>query len=226
MKLLRVEDIAREALCTTLARLLNLPVLQAYYVHIDPSYIDSRTAGNPDNIAFGLEKDPSPTFPVRNIPLEDLARKWPEALSCAVFDQWICNGDRLPDNLIFGGIDTYWLIDHDEALPNYASPDTPVNSPLLRMLSDSKSEIELWKLLKEAMRRVQRYEDIDWDNVLKLLRPRDLPGSERFYIGYIEFLRNRIPAMHDIITTSIGIRQTQLDLADNKVPINKIGKKT
>lgn len=228
LKLLKVEDIAREALCATLARFLGLPITQAYYVYVDPSYVDGQ-AGNADNIAFGLEKDRYyPTFPVRGSSLDSLIQGWPDALSCAVFDEWIFNSDRLPDNLVFDSSGVYWLIDHDETLPNYASPRAPANSSLLCMLSKSKSEIEteLWRLRNKAVACVQQYEAIDWGRVLEWLRPNDLLGSESHYIRYIDFLKNRIPEMHAIITASMGIRQKQLGLPGSKVQIKKIGKET
>ena len=227
LKLLRIEDVAREALCATLAQELRLPIFQAYYVYVDPSYVDSRVIGNDQNTAFGLRKDPyCPMFAIRNANLESLLQQWPDAMNCAVFDEWIFNSDRLPNNLIFDSTRVYWLIDHDEALPNHASPTAPANSSLLRVLSGPKSEHERWRMRNQAMQRVHQFEQIEWDRVLDLLRPNDLPGSESHYVRYINFLRDRIPAMHDIITASIGIRQTQLDLGSHPVPNDKSEEKT
>lgn len=227
LKLLRIEDIAREALCATLARLLSLPIAQAFYVSVDPSYVGGYI-GNGQNIAFGLRNDrDTPTFAIRNADLDNLVHDWkePDLTKCAVFDEWIFNRDRLPDNLILDSTRVYWLIDHDEVLPNYASPGTPADSQLLRLLSKSKSEIELWRLREDAMQRVEQYKGIDWDGVMALLRPENLPGIEVHYARYIDFLRNRIPAMHDIITASIGIKQRQLNLGNRQVPIDKFEEK-
>ena len=224
LKLLKIEDIAREALCATLARLLGLPIAQAYYVSVDPSYVGGQVIGNDQNVAFGLGKDRDcPTFAIRNADLDHLVHAWkePDLTNCAVFDEWIFNTDRLPNNLIFDSTNVYWLIDHEEALPNYVLPDTPANSSLLRLLSKSRSEFELWKLREKAMKRVKQYRQIEWDKVLELLRPDNLPGSEIHYARYIDFLRNRLPAMHGIITTSIGIQQKQLDLGNRQVRIDK-----
>ena len=224
LKLLKIEDIAREALCATLARYLSLPIAQAFYVNVDPSYIDGQVIGNDQNIAFGLRKDPyCPTFAVRNADLDNLVHDWrdPDITNCAVFDEWIFNRDRLPNNLIFDTTKVYWLIDHDETLPNNQAPDTPAYSSLLRLLSKSRSEFELWKLREKAMVQVQRFERIEWDKVLELLRSDILVGSEIHFARYIEFLQNRLSAMHSIITTSIGIQQRQLDLGNRPVPNNK-----
>ena len=227
LKLLKIEDIAREALCATLARLLSLPIAQAFYVSVDPSYVGGYI-GNGQNIAFGLGNDrDTPTFAIRNANPDNLVHNWkePDLTNCAVFDEWIFNRDRLPDNLILDSTGVYWLIDHDEVLPNYASPGTPADSQLLHLLSKSKSEIELRRLREDAMQRVEQYKRIDWNVVMGLLRPENLPGSEVHYARYIDFLRNRIPAMYDIITTSIGIKQRQLNLGNRQVPIDKFKEK-
>ena len=229
LKLLNIGDIAREALCATLARLLGLPIAQAYYVSVDPSYVGGQLIGNDQNIAFGLKQDPYyPTFPVRSGDLDRLVHEWTQsdALGCAVFDEWVFNSDRLPNNLIFDSTKVYWLIDHDETLPNGVSPDAPANSSLLRLLSSSKSEFELWKLRDRAMKWVRQYESTPWKRVLELLRPNDLPGSEAHYLRYIEFLENRVPAMHDIITTSIGIQQRHLDLENRRVSTDRFKEET
>ena len=227
LKLLSIEDIAREALCATLARLLGLPIAQAYYVTVDPAYVDGYQMGNSQNVGFGLKND-CPTFAIRNADLDYLVHAWmePDLTNCAVFDEWIFNRDRLPNNLIFDSTGVYWLIDHDEALPNYASPSAAANSQLLRLLSEPKSEIELWRLREDAMKRVQQYKEIDWKEVMRLLRPDNLPGSEVHYARYIDFLKNRIPAMRGIITTSIGIQQRQLNLGNPQVPYDKSEEET
>lgn len=227
LKLLNIEDIAREALCATLARLLGLPITQAYYVIIDSSYVDGQGMSNEHNVAFGLRND-CQTFAIQNAELDNLVNDWkePYLTDCAVFDEWIFNRDRLPKNVRYDITKVYWLIDHDEALPNYASPETPANSPVLRVLSQSKSEFELWRLRDDAMRRVDQYRKIDWDKVVELLRMDNLPGSEIYYARYIDFLRKRLPAMHDIITTSLGIQQKYLGLEDRSAPFGKSEEET
>lgn len=213
LKLLKVEDIAREALCATLARMLGLPIKQAYYVFVDPSYIEGRLVGNSHHIAFGLERDRFfPTSRIQNLALGNLAAKWNEAIPCAVFDEWIFNNDRLPNNLIFDSSGVYWLIDHDEALPNFARPNMLANSTLLHEVSKSKSEIELWGIRDKTAQFVERISSIDWSEVLELLRPLDLPTSEGSYHRFIEFLQQRTPYLVDLVSTSIGIRQQRLNL--------------
>lgn len=116
IKLLRIEDIAREAICAVLARKLFLPMLQPYYVSVDPATLGGHVPRNPINVAFGLEADGLPNFRIASFQLEEELSNWQEALRLAAFDEWIFNRDRVPNNLIFAGDGNFWLIDHDDAL--------------------------------------------------------------------------------------------------------------
>lgn len=214
LKLLRVEDIAKEVLCATLARKFHLPIKQAYYVEADPSKVEGRQKGNPFNIAFGLERDYFPAFHLANDQIENELVAWPEALACAIFDEWIFNQDRLPNNLMFVQNGEYWLIDHDEALPNSAKVDECANSSLLQLLSKGKSEIELFGIRRSAMDIVAEYENTNWSDLYSLLRADQLQNSDLSFNKYIEFLKNRIPHMHSIITKSLGIRQQELSFSE------------
>lgn len=216
IKLLRVEDIAKEVLCATLARRLGLPIKQAYYVEVDPSRVEGRKVGNQYNIAFGLEEDYFPTFHIRSDQMILEVTKWDDALACAVFDEWILNGDRLPNNLMFAQNGIYWLIDHDEALPKSAKIDDHSSSQLLQELSKNRSEIELWALRKELMNFVKQYELLDWSEVVDFLRIDQFPQCESYFNQYIDLLRNRIPMMYAVITNSLGIRQQSLILEETK----------
>lgn len=46
LKLLKLEDIAREALCAVLARVVGLPIKQAFYVYVDPAIVPGHLTGN------------------------------------------------------------------------------------------------------------------------------------------------------------------------------------
>ncbi|MCY4360919.1 MAG: hypothetical protein OXE42_01845 [Gammaproteobacteria bacterium] len=157
VKLISIDDIAREALCAVLARKLQLPMLQPYYVHVDPSVLGDYRAGNIHDIAFGLEAEEAPTFRVIHQLTEEEISGWSDVLRVAVFDEWIYNRDRIPTNLIFTGKGRFRLIDHDEALPNYASPDACSNAQLLQHLARNKSEIELHQMRRKAFESIEEY---------------------------------------------------------------------
>lgn len=213
VKLLNVEGVAREAICAVLARKLHLPILQPYYVNVDPDIVEDHQSGNIHNIAFGLEADAAPAFRILNRLTSDEVSGWREVLRLAVFDEWVYNGDRLPNNLLFTGKGRFLLIDHDEALPNYASPTTCSNAQLLQLLAQNKSEFELYEIRRRAMEYVEQYLSIDWGEMYDLLLPENLPGSTQLFKKHITFLTVRSKNMRDIINQSLGIRQREIHFA-------------
>ena len=210
VKLLSIDDIAREAICAVLARKLQLPMLQPYYVQVDPTIIGDYQAGNIHNVAFGLEADETSAFRVIHHLTEDELSGWKDVLRLAVFDEWIYNRDRIPNNLIFIGERRFRLIDHDESLPNYASPTACSNAQLLQQLAQNKSEIELYQIRKKSMEYVEQYCAVNWSEIYKLLLPDSLPGSAHSFNKYIEFLRVRSENMRVIINRCLGIVQQEL----------------
>ncbi len=214
LKLLRLEDIAREVLCAVLARMLGLPIRQAYYVYVEPSYVPGHRAGNRHNLAFGLEREFYPTFRIANDQINEVVNRWPEALVCGVFDEWIFNTDRLPKNLLYSDIRTYWMIDHDEALPNSAQPEEVCYSQVLHVLADGRTELELHRIRRDALSVVERLNNIDWNDVRTYVLLPDVAtyGINIHVEKYIRFLSSRIKYMPDILTQSLGIRQLNMNL--------------
>lgn len=214
LKLLKLEDIAREVLCAVLARMLGLPIKQAFYVHVEPAIVPGHRTGNRYNLAFGLERERYPTFRIANDQINEEIRRWPESLACGVFDEWIFNSDRLPKNLMFARNGVYWMIDHDEALPNSAQPADVCYSQILHLLSDGKAELELHRIRREALGVVEQLKYIDWNEVKKFVFPQDVAtyGIESHFEKYISFLRQRIEHMPDILTQSLGIKQLNMKL--------------
>jgi len=214
IKLLRVEDLAKEALCAVLARKLHLPMLQPYYVSVDPYNFQDHPMGNAAHIAFGLEEDSLPTFRIRGQQIEDELLKWPELYRCAIFDEWIANNDRFPNNLLYAGNQHFWLIDHDEALPNI-NIDEPVQSQLLSLISKGKSELDLHRIRKKMLGYAKAYKEIDWDEIFNLVQPEMVPGLEQHISKYIKFLSERANVMSELISTCLDIRQAELRLINN-----------
>lgn len=222
LKLLKIEDIAREALCAVLARMVGLPIAQAFYVHVDPALVPGHFAGNIENLAFGLERDQYPAFRIANDQIYEEIRRWPDALACGVFDEWVFNGDRLPKNLLFASNGVYWMIDHDEALPNSAHVDDVCNAQILQVLREGKTELDLHRLRREALNVVERFKNINWGEVTRLVLPPDvtMSGMESHIEKHIKFLRQRIEHMPDILTRSLKIKQLDLKLDGHIAPID------
>jgi hypothetical protein len=227
LKLLKIEDIAREALCAVLARVVALPIRQAFYVHVDPVDVPGQRSGNPHRLAFGLEQEHYLTFRIANDQTHDAIRRWDDALACGVFDQWIFNEDRLPNNLLRASNNVFWLIDHDEALPSYARADQVCNSQILQVLREGKTELDLHRLRRKALHVIERFRKVNWTDLTHYVLSTDVAMTDiRSHIEkHIEFLRRRIEHMPDILTHSLKIRQLDMRLESYTSPVDRKEKK-
>lgn len=207
VKLLSPEGIAREAICSVLAKILHLPVRQSYYVNLVSTQFRSQ-AGNIEGLAFGCMRGFTPLFRLRDLSsFESDLLKWPELLKSAVFDEWIANGDRLPNNMAFENGKVFWLFDHDEAFPGYVSPSTPVSPQLLALAAKDKSEIELHRIRNQADDIIDSYRNLDWNEIYYCVRAAELKFLEKYFVKQINFLKARIPEMRNILTQDLGIKQ-------------------
>lgn len=210
VKLLSLEGIAREAICSVLARRLHLPVRQGYYVGMGNTKFHGQV-GNMESLAFGTLNDFTRTFRLKELSgFEVDLLKWPDLLKSAVFDEWIANGDRLPNNMAFERGGVFWLFDHDEAFPSHVNPDTPINPHLLSLLARDKTEIDLYRIRNQAAKVVEDYESIDWDEVYAQVRATEVTCLEKYFVKQIAFLKARIPEMRNILTQDLGIRQIEI----------------
>ena len=157
LKLLLKEYIAKETLCWAMARILGLPVSQAHYVIVhsedleEPARSAGRIDGNSMNMAFGIEEASLSINRIDNRrAVERYLTNWKHALACGIFDDWIVNHDRIPDNLLYAGKNCFIMIDHDDALPSDASFDTHSISRVLKLLSLGKNELELHSLSRDT----------------------------------------------------------------------------
>ena len=156
-------------------------MLQPYYVRVDRMTVGAASPGNAFNIAFGVEADFLPAFRLTDNQMDEQVCLWPEALRLAAFDEWIFNRDRIPNNLVFAGDGHFWLIDHDEALPGYASPPTSASNQLLQLLSHDKSEFELFDMRRRLRTYIKEYKSMNWKEIVALLKPEELPKSHRIF---------------------------------------------
>ena len=184
----------------------------SYYVSVDRMTLGGTSPANAFNIAFGLEADSLPAFRLIDNQMEEQVCLWSEAWRLAAFDEWIFNRDRIPNNLVFAGGGHFWLIDHDDALPSYASPATSANNQLLQLLSHDKSEFELFDMRKRLRGYLEDYKAIDWNEIVALALPDILPKSHRIFRRHIDFLKERTSHLDRIFSQVLGIRQGELNL--------------
>lgn len=211
IKLLNIGDVAKEAICAVLGRKLGLPIPQPYYVQVDPSFTGHQLA-NIHGVAFGLHAELILTPRIHDIALmRAQLRQWSELGKCAVFDAWIANRDRLPQNLLFEGNNGFWLIDHEEALPRHLSPMSPIGTQLFDLIKEDKSEHELYQEREKLARHAEAINQVDWKELIELVRPEHLPESDKYFGEYVVLLKERAENMYKIITAELGIKQMSID---------------
>ncbi|ACE85854.1 HipA family kinase [Cellvibrio japonicus] len=196
VKLLSLEGIAREAICSVVGRMLHLPLRQGYYVNVANTQFH-RQVGNLEHLAFGTLDDATRLFPLKELSsVETDLLKWDDVLKSAVFDEWIANGDRLPNNMVFERGGVFWLFDHDEAFPGHVSAATPVSPQLLALLARGKSEFDLYRIRQQAVDIIEAYKKIDWHEVYDDVRIKEEGKCMKPYFDkHIHFLKARIPEM-------------------------------
>ena len=216
IKILSIEDIAKEAICAVLARKLHMPVPQPFYVGADPINT-GHIVGNVHHIAFALQEEQLPMLRIRDLgSIQKEILHWPELYSCAVFDAWIANRDRLPHNLLYEGNNSFWMIDHEEALPGFVASNTSVGTQLIEIIKTNKSEHELYQIREKLLLLAEQYEGIDWDDIKRLVRFSDLPGSEKYFDSYISRLRERSSNIKQILTQELEIKQLSMNFKISK----------
>lgn len=206
VKKLSAEKLVTEALCVTIAKLVNLPVLPAFYVDIED-------APNPYGLGFGLAEDSVPLRRGRGYENDNLLLDWVEAVPCAIFDEWIGNGDRHFENVLFGSDKVYWMIDHDDALPNYLSPEAYAGTSLLIRLAQARDNyFGKRKLKQQSIAIIEQYKNLDWNLVLDSVRTDILTSHVSLFNKHILFLQRRAEVLAELIDEGIGLKQKELPL--------------
>lgn len=216
LKLLDLAGIAKEALCWALARNLGLPMPQAYFVFANPDDLPETKSGNSHNLAFGLEGTGIYTNRISNRrTVESQLEEWHLALECGIFDEWIVNRDRIPNNLLFSGKNNFYLIDHDEALQAYASVESYSQSQILRQLGENRTESERQAKLERAAYFLRRIQKLDWERINLMVDHENVPEIQPdMFSRHIEFLQQRASVLPAIVSSSLGIKQMRLNLTE------------
>jgi hypothetical protein len=135
IKDLNLTQLCNELLAHGLARQFGLPVPDCYLGLANSGVLDTTKApmtSDGSRLVFVSidTKVPNITYRIRHADhaskasLFDEIGKWSELGSLYAFDAWIANVDRHPGNLLFGGNDEFWLIDHGHS---FTGPNWQIN---------------------------------------------------------------------------------------------------
>jgi hypothetical protein len=118
VKVLSPMEIIVECICALVGQRLRLPVPQPLLVRVPGVH----AGGTDTKLAFGSVAVPQGNFrwffQRENAAALRRLTAWAEVERAASFDEWIANGDRHFGNILHDGRDEFWLIDHDQAIPD------------------------------------------------------------------------------------------------------------
>jgi hypothetical protein len=136
LKDLDARQLANELLVSALAQQAGLPTPEAYLALVrggDLPVVHGPSLPDGNRLVFASAdvKVPNITFRARGASAEEQQRLVDEILEWAGlgglygFDAWVANIDRHPGNLLFGGKEQVWLIDHGHCLsgPSWTPED-------------------------------------------------------------------------------------------------------
>ncbi|EHZ2549489.1 HipA family kinase [Vibrio vulnificus] len=153
VKLIEPRAIFVECACALLGRALGLPIPKPLVVLITSESLDCFSEGQ-HVLAYGSEDVKHPSF-LRMFTDDydsafELLSKHPKLLDISVFDEWIANSDRNLANMLFGGKDDIYFIDHELALPKTLNCDEAADdNQLLRLYYSETSEFEKYRIKKQ-----------------------------------------------------------------------------
>ena len=149
LKDLPLKQLVNELAASFLAHNQGLPTPKVYLARVEPGIISvskGPTLSDGSGIVFASEdvKVPNVAFSFRNSTASqsDLLIatliKWRLLGGLYAFDTWIANIDRHPGNLLFGGGDDVWLIDHGHSFtgPKWISTDLKPDAPYSHRLNE------------------------------------------------------------------------------------------
>ena len=218
IKVLDVRQLVNELICSTLGRLVCLPVPEGFLVRatagdLPESGILAKHGG--EALIFASADVGRPSLKRRLTEdgaqfLSSLLATWKQWDSASIFDEWIANPDRHPGNLLIEGPDKVWLIDHGHALtgPGWTAADLVPERSVRNQLADI-----CFPRLTLPERMAVRAKAAELSSVFglfppepalaachadQLLSPSDLK-TVRTFVG------ERVGKLFDLVSTRLGI---------------------
>lgn len=207
-----------EIACARIGRALGLPIPAPYVVAYEPGDLPGNTLDT-DGLAYGSAAMQLVSFarwlrvPDNDDPINAL-QHWPQLLASAIFDEWVANVDRNPNNILFNGLDTCYLIDHAEAFGGASWPvmgldaqATHSDNYLLRAFRHNNTEFNEARVRRQANRDATQYHQIDTGQLASHgLLPDDLVQQLR------DYLTERALNVPEMVATRCQTKQPSLSL--------------
>lgn len=196
---LPVRSMMAESLCGLLAHCLGLHTPRPFLVTVRPAHV-GRTGQHP-LLAFGSEdvSQRSLARPIHDLGrlLELLQARKVADLAC-VFDEWVANEVRSPNDILVSPESHVYLIDHEAAFPSHLRAEQPATNWLAARLIQGLDDRERLLLLKRLRGRLA---------ALHRVQLGEAPQAVQFasdgmtvYPMLLQFLRDRLHHLDRIIS--------------------------
>jgi len=217
IKVLPAQQIVSEVAASLLGRALKLPIPTPYLVRVTKSSLPLSNVWNNvfnDVIAFATEQAPGSQFyryiEAGSVGMERL-RKWHMFKKTALFDEWIANGDRHRGNILFNGVDKFWLIDHSHAFTSESWQPQTLNSDALvrnQLIDDMKltdmGEKHLW--IESANDESKLYVAIE-SNSLGVSGHMSSYASDKYIESATTFVEQRAYKVASLVKRRLGLEE-------------------
>ena len=224
VKILEQQQIVSEIICSLLGRALGYNIPKPFLVSVTKKVLpdSQKWSQNEDSkLAFGSENAPYPDFrkflgqrASQGIPI---LHRWSGFQATAIFDEWIANKDRHTGNLLYGGKNTFLLIDHSHAFtgdnwkPSDLQPDVQVPNKLLDSINNpnlQQAQKDEWR--QNAITQGQEYDKLKLSELPdKALMGKHASADQSQAVAH--FLKARISKITDLVCQRLGIPRLHME---------------
>lgn len=198
-------ELVREVLCNRLARLLELPVPEAFVVDTLNSSWQCQERYVYASSTQG-EYSPYAHRPRDNPTTDDYLLAWPHLVRAVLFDEWTANNDRNPNNLLFAGRNKFLLIDHGEAMPHSFDESILISrnyfaAVLALRIGIAKHQRQ--EVVKQCDVILRSFRSFDLSK-LEVMTLREAWANNQEFQSCVDFLAKRLQYLPQLIEERLG----------------------
>lgn len=218
IKVISGKQLVNELVVTTVGRALNLPIPHGYLLQVRPEDLPESQAlqqHGAEALIFGSRALNHPTLARRfqgdpqgvEAWLRGNFKRWDETV---IFDDWIANEDRHSGNLLVGGTEQVWLIDHGHCFtgPNWQATQLQVAQTYVNQIANvyipNLTLPQRVAFKDKAGVTSQLFAAVDLELAMASCFAGSLLGSDDLD-ALSRFLRDRVPHIVNIISNRVGI---------------------
>lgn len=195
------EELAKEAFANALAKALGLEAPEQYIVDVNNFGEWERRCNQRYVYASSLVHSWS-TYHLRllrfTLDSADPLLKWKKLPLAVLFDEWIANGDRTPQNLLFSGVDQFMLIDNEQGFPEHLSESEAQGMNFLASHFFNQQGDALTHRMQQVFRAIQQARMIRFES-LEFPALRMIEGCPEQIERCRDFVRQRWPHLPSLL---------------------------